>query len=120
MRTSKVGLLLSRPDEACDRIRNKINGWAQLRTSPGKLVDVAKATTLVTAVSGLFPHVPQSEIDCSKIKSYIDSQGRQLKREAQPFGIFHNGTATLGELCFRVCRFLRPETVVETGVAYGV
>jgi len=120
MRTSKIGLLVGRPNEAYERIRNKMNSWAQLNGAPGKLVDAAKATTLATAVSGLFPNVLQPEIDCSKIKSYIDSQGRQLKREAQPFGIFHNGTATLGELCFRVCRFLHPKTVVETGVAYGV
>lgn len=120
MRTSKVGLLVSRPNEAYDRIRNKMNSWAQLHGGPSKLVDVAKAATLATAVSDLFPQVLQPEIDCSEIKSYIDKQGRQLKRETQPFGIFHNGTTTLGELCFRACRFLRPKTVVETGVAYGV
>jgi predicted O-methyltransferase YrrM len=39
-----------------------------------------------------------------------------------PFPIegFHNGTVTLGRLCYLACRQLRPRIVVETGVAYGV
>jgi predicted O-methyltransferase YrrM len=37
-----------------------------------------------------------------------------------PFGNFHNGSITLGRLCYAACRVLRPQLVVETGVAYGV
>ena len=37
-----------------------------------------------------------------------------------PFGAFHNGDQVLGELCYVTTRVLRPKTIVETGVCYGV
>jgi predicted O-methyltransferase YrrM len=37
-----------------------------------------------------------------------------------PFGAFHNGDRVLGELCYAATRVLRPKTIVETGVCYGV
>ena len=37
-----------------------------------------------------------------------------------PFGTFHNGDMVLAELCYAVARTMRPKTVAETGVCYGV
>jgi len=37
-----------------------------------------------------------------------------------PFSTKHHGDLSLARLCFAVCRLLKPEIVVETGVAYGV
>ena len=44
---------------------------------------------------------------------------RSLERIA-PFSTKHHGDLSLARLCFAVCRSLKPEIVVETGVAYGV
>ncbi len=41
------------------------------------------------------------------------------KRAALPFPIYYNADSTLAQLCYLLCRVLEPETVVETGVAYG-
>jgi hypothetical protein len=37
-----------------------------------------------------------------------------------PFRLMHNADFTLARLCYIACRILRPKTVLETGVAYGV
>jgi hypothetical protein len=37
-----------------------------------------------------------------------------------PFPIAHNAAPSLAQLCYALCRALRPATVLETGVAYGV
>lgn len=37
-----------------------------------------------------------------------------------PFAIFHNGDMVLAELCYAIVRTMRPKTVAETGVCYGV
>jgi len=120
MQTTKARLLLRRPGEACDRIRNKVQGWTQPPEEPCTLADVADPSTLATAVVALFPGEFEQAGDCSQIKSHIDQRHRELRAETRPFGVFHNGTVTLGELCYLTCLYLRPRIVVETGVAYGV
>jgi len=47
-----------------------------------------------------------------------EAQGRLPKNA--PFGTFHNGDPLLGRFCYMACRALKPRTVVETGVCYGV
>jgi methyltransferase family protein len=42
-----------------------------------------------------------------------------MPREA-PFGSFHNGDLRLARLCYALARIIRPLSVVETGVCYGV
>ena len=53
------------------------------------------------------------------IEKHLLARRGELPTSA-PFGSFHNGTETLGRLCYAACRVLRPDVVVETGVAYGV
>jgi len=37
-----------------------------------------------------------------------------------PFPLAHNAAPSLAQLCYALCRALRPAAVLETGVAYGV
>jgi hypothetical protein len=37
-----------------------------------------------------------------------------------PFPLAHNAAPSLARLCYALCRALRPDVVLETGVAYGV
>ena len=117
---NKVSLLLKRPSEAPDRILNKIHGLALLGSNPCTIADEAKSGDLATALSSLFPDARTTTADYSSIQSHIEAQLMRLAGKAGPFGSFHNGTPTLGQLCYLVCRYLRPHNVVETGVAYGV
>jgi predicted O-methyltransferase YrrM len=84
------------------------------------LADVGDPSTLATAVSALFQGELKPAGDSSPIKSHIDQRHLELRTDTRPFGVLHNGTVTLGELCYLTCLYLRPQIVVETGVAYGV
>lgn len=41
-------------------------------------------------------------------------------RSSAPFTLAHNADFILARFCYLVCRALKPENVLETGVAYGV
>ncbi len=41
-------------------------------------------------------------------------------RIAGPFAASHSGDVALGRACYVLCRALRPQIALETGVAYGV
>src|SRR5262250_3086486 len=44
---------------------------------------------------------------------------RALPQDA-PFPLFHNADLSLARLCYMLVRIMRPSSVVETGVCYGV
>jgi Methyltransferase domain len=54
------------------------------------------------------------EID-SEVRERVERLGPDV-----PFPIAHNAAPSLARLCYALCRALRPATVLETGVAYGV
>jgi predicted O-methyltransferase YrrM len=120
MRANKIGHLLARPGEACDRIRNKVDSLIQRRADPSTLANIAGSDEVATILSRLFPSASEPTTNPSRTNSYIDDRKIKLRAGTQPFGSFHNGTATLGELCYLTCLRLRPQATVETGVAYGV
>ncbi len=114
---NKLSHLLGRPRELPDRVRHKLENWhdrsfrrAQSNTSisPHALDDV---------ISTFLDGFPKGEF-CNGIEDSI--LRRQSTLESLPFAVEHNGTQTLGRLCYTTCKALRPSVVVETGVAYGV
>lgn len=59
------------------------------------------------------------EPELAGLTSRLRGQMESLPPEA-PFGVFHNGDRVLAQLCYAVARLMKPKTVVETGVCYGV
>jgi hypothetical protein len=59
------------------------------------------------------------EVDASGIESRL-AAGVAGLGAAPGIALRHNADARIARLCYVACRALRPETVVETGVAYGV
>jgi len=55
----------------------------------------------------------------AELASRLRQRMESLPPEA-PFGTFHNGDMVLAELCYAIARTMRPKTVAETGVCYGV
>jgi len=55
----------------------------------------------------------------AQIEKRISGRQAELPENA-PFAKFHNGDTRLGQLCYAVARAIRPRTVIETGVCYGV
>lgn len=60
-----------------------------------------------------------AEKEIQEIEKHIVEQNTVLKEKA-PFSLIHNSDFTLARSCYILCRILRPEVVLETGVAYGV
>jgi predicted O-methyltransferase YrrM len=55
----------------------------------------------------------------TQIERRISGRQAELPGNA-PFAKSHNGDTRLGRLCYAVARSIRPRTVIETGVCYGV
>ncbi len=119
---SKALILARDRQDVGARVQNKLGFWVDRFSSPSNLGEVADSADIEGAVAALLS-VP-SPLDTSPrliaIAEYIETlRGQKTDGPFPPEG-FHNGTATLGTLCYLACRYLRPRVVVETGVAYGV
>lgn len=56
---------------------------------------------------------------CGEIERRVLERIGEISK-APPFPLVLNADFTLARFCYALCRALRPERVVETGVAYGV
>jgi predicted O-methyltransferase YrrM len=107
--------------DAGARVRNKLDQWFDRLSTPCRLSHVIHWDELGSGVARLFrtsdesPSLPEP----LAIERHINLMRHPLGGPF-PIGGFHNGTVTLGRLCYLACRQLRPRIVVETGVAYGV
>jgi hypothetical protein len=113
--------VLRDPGEALDRTRNFLDS----RTSCGpssKMANYAlQLSDGLARLTGLYGDASRllEEPALCDVRAAID---REWKRLVGP-GVFsggHNADPILGDLCYVMCRLLRPSIVVETGVAYGV
>lgn len=116
-------LLLKSPVEVYDRVLSRIQ--TQLEQSPSEFPlydaqELGDALRLVNRATGLDLEVFLNESHCSHVMLHVVrhsdvSRGRQL-----PFSVAHNADPSLARLCYAAVRALKPDTVLETGVAYGV
>ncbi len=61
------------------------------------------------------------EPELEVVQSHTARLTRELETRATlPFPTVYNADSTIAQLAYLLCRVLEPETVVETGVAYGV
>jgi len=62
-----------------------------------------------------------SEPELQGIQFRVARSTLELERETNlPFPTIFNADPSLAQLCYVLCRALKPETVLETGVGYGV
>ncbi len=114
---SKVLSLTKRGSDCPERLRNKIGGWIGYLSPSSSINVVHEPSTLEADVAGLFQRSASHSMSESfwSVKRHVNDQ-----QSSTPFGSVHNGTKTLGELCYLISTYLRPDRVVETGVAHGV
>jgi predicted O-methyltransferase YrrM len=124
--SSKLSLLLPllwrRPREFLDRLTAIVDVKSEeyLYHPPGY-----QSSTLQAAIR----NVDQSlgwkvaayiaEAACQRFTQQIKQAIAALPANA-PFSQRHNSDFTLAHICYAFCRMLKPQVVVETGVAYGV
>lgn len=107
-----------------ERVRIKLDGSLDRLSVRCRLSDIARADQLDLLLPGLLrtgtsePMRFDEELKC--LESAIAFRRQSLDPANAPFGLAHNGTKTLGRICYAACRALRPQVVVETGVAYGI
>ncbi len=110
-------------DSPVERTRNKIAGWLDRFSPACTLGDAICPGELPSRLSRLFGPACEGYMNSEglgSVERHIERRQSYLEGRRPPFGTFHNGTTALGRLCYAACRALRPRSVVETGVAYGV
>ncbi len=78
---------------------------------PGDVVEVVRRFLAPTTPPEIPPGIDEVE---KHVELAAQSPGQPS------FEATHNGTRTLGRVCYLLCRVLQPRAVVETGVAHGI
>ncbi len=114
---SKVFLLIRKPSEFPDRLRNRLGRILDRRSSRCRITDAHDASSYQDALAKVLG-TNHLSLPSREFEDRLTEQAATLGRG--PFTSQHNGTELLGRVCYAVCRMLRPTRVLETGVAYGV
>jgi predicted O-methyltransferase YrrM len=108
-----------------DRLSIKAGVWRNRFSAPSGALDRIGTPDelerlLSQAVGSPARASAETDEEIQRLERSLAQRKHDLDAGARPFNLAHNGTATLGRLCYLVCRTLCPCIVVETGVGYGV
>ena len=119
-------LLLPRPGEFFDRVRHILE--VKIDRSKSKPYPYAQIIVYETAVREILfslndpdEEIPELRVTggLAAIEAHVNSTLGMLQGNV-PFRTTHSADPALARLCYFVCRVMKPEVVIETGVAYGV
>jgi len=117
-----AGVATSNPPEFADRVRAVVEVQADrfLHTAAA-YPDVPWDQVLrgLSGALGVDAAGIDREVDDRTIDSTI-AEGIARLGPSPQFALRHNADARIARLCYIACRARRPDTVIETGVAYGV
>jgi predicted O-methyltransferase YrrM len=114
-------LLCGHPVEFYDRVCARV----QINTQHGSCASLYaterwdEAVQRVAAELGGEPYSLLSEPALAQIEREVQSRIQELPPD-KPFPLSFNSDLLLARFCYLACRLLKPATVVETGVCYGV
>ncbi len=116
--------LLTRPAETYDRLYLQLTDRLHIRpnlerSSPYSTQEWTDVVANLSSALGEDLHAFISERARIEIFEEVVSTKRN-KIEHGPFRASYNGDRRLADLCYAVCRALKPQVALETGVAYGV
>jgi predicted O-methyltransferase YrrM len=109
--------------EVTDRLWNKVDMMRDHSSPRSGLSDIIKEEKLFENLTKLFGEGSTDYLESDGLESlerHIEEKSVSLLQPGVPYGLSINGTRTLGRLCYIACRSMRPNVVLETGVAYGV
>jgi hypothetical protein len=111
-------IMFRNPPEFLDRLEMIVTSrwekWLRKRFQ----YPIISASETITKLTELFQGKINLE-ELEKLESDV-AKRMQLLEGIAPFTTAHHADFSLARLCFFACRLLRPNIVVETGVAYGV
>jgi predicted O-methyltransferase YrrM len=115
-------LVVREPGELYDRLRAKFEARADRRRATycyDEAITLSEGLRQLDASLGASSRDILDEGEFLRRRRLVASRTRELRTEG-PFATAHNGDTALGSMVYYACRALRPQVVVETGVAYGV
>ena len=121
-------LLFTRPREFLERIAVLIEDRREARLfENGRGPEYAERTSLPEAISRLSEIFDVdfeklfSEREFQSIHDWVARKSRELQSDpASPFPVFWSADTSLMRLAYALVKVLKPKSVFETGVAYGV
>ncbi len=121
-------LLIGNPVEFCDRTEIILQARRQRRRfRKGQFTAYPERCSFADALRALSGQLGRDLLSILDEPELQDIQSRVAKQTAAlknlrnlPFPVVYNADSTLSRLAYLLCRALEPETVLETGVAYGV
>jgi len=121
-------LLVSHPVEFCDRTEIILQARRQRRLfRKGRITTYPERTPLAAALQKWSAALGRdlvsilNEPELQNVQGHVAKQTTALKNLGDlPFPVIYNADSTLSQLVYLFCRVFEPETVLETGVAYGV
>jgi predicted O-methyltransferase YrrM len=117
-----LSLLPVRPLEFCDRVSAVLEVRSERlfnQTPTYSLIDWQVLLEQIEQKLGVPVKPFMLEPAFSEIEGAIEAGIAELRTRA-PFRLSHNADYSLARLYYLVCRALRPDVVLETGVGYGV
>ena len=117
-----VPLIVREPGELYDRILTKFETRADRQRQQSYEYAPISFSEGLARLSGMLEIEAETILgeEAFGMVSQSIGEGIERLRTAGPFAPAHNGDVALGSIAYYVCRALRPEVVIETGVAYGV
>lgn len=117
-----VPLLVREPGELYDRILSKIETRADRRRPQAFRYDPMPLGQALVRLSTALDVDATAILSEDAFTGTLRSIGERIEqlRVSGPFASVHNGDTALGSIAYLAARALKPQVVVETGVAYGV
>ena len=113
--SGKTRALLLDRGYATARVSHKVASWVDRLTPRGALPDVRSASEVDRVIAHLVCAAqPLTGPLTSSLEIHIAESRRRLSAGPFPIDGQHNGTATLGRLCYLLCRHQQPRKIVET------
>ena len=126
--TSKAALLFSlfprHPVEFYDRVMTFLEVrlehlWVMTRRHEYEILAMEEAVRAIEKAFAREIHSFLNEQTLKEIEGEVLRSIESIRSDA-PFTLAHNIDFILARFCYLVCRVLKPNVVLETGVAYGV
>ena len=119
--------VLSHPSQGIDLIQSSIDVWKDVKNKSHNYVETF--SDLQDTIDKLFPEsifsVNESKKNLNDLYAQIRKFFKTIEKEEypskkKPYPTIYNLDEESGLLLYAVCKILKPEVVVETGVAYGL
>lgn len=117
-------LLLRQPRWIQDRLVGRVERQLNPRVAQQPTYQVLDWDAALDALEADYPHTRQVLVEpaLTEIEGHVDRVMRQLDEmpDQAPIEFSWNADPLFARACYVCCRLLKPDAVIETGVAYGV